>query len=73
MPTPQSNLSFRMMSWMFKVRDRLLPRRHILAEVDIQPSFRVLDYSCGPGSYTVIAAWRAIGLFRFSYYIPPVF
>lgn len=40
-----------------------------------QPNFgfRVLDYGCGPGSCTVIAAWRAVGLFRFSYYIPPVF
>ena len=39
-----------------------------------QPNFgfRVLDYGCGPGGYTVIAAWRAVGLFRFSYYIPSI-
>jgi len=60
MPTPQSNFSFRVMAWMFKVRDRLLPRKHILAEVDIQPGFRVLDYGCGPGGYTIAAA-RLVG------------
>lgn len=60
MDTPQPNFAFRGMSWMFKVRDRLLPRKHILAEVNIQPGFRVLDYGCGPGSYTIVAA-RLVG------------
>jgi len=44
MPTPQSNLSFRMMSWMFKVRVLLLPRERILAEINIKPGLCLLDY-----------------------------
>ncbi|MFB0515047.1 MAG: class I SAM-dependent methyltransferase [Candidatus Neomarinimicrobiota bacterium] len=60
MDSPQSNCSFRTMAWMFKVRDLVLPREKILAEVGLQPGQQVLDYGCGPGSYTVVAA-RLVG------------
>jgi len=60
MDTPYPELYFRVMVWLFKVRDLLRPRRHVLAEVNIQSGFCVLDYGCGPGSYTVIAA-RLVG------------
>ncbi len=56
MDTPQPDFAFRWMAWMFKVRDLLRPREPILAEVNLQPGFRVLDYGCGPGSYTLAAA-----------------
>jgi len=51
-----SNLSFRGMSLMFKVRDFLRPRREALSEAEIRPGFAVLDYGCGPGSYSLLAA-----------------
>ena len=57
---PQSNLDFRVMSTWFKFRDFVLPRKNILAEVDIKPGFYILDYGCGPGSYTIVAA-RLVG------------
>jgi len=51
-----SNLDFRFMSFGFKFRDLLLPRENTLKEVGIKPGFYVLDYGCGPGSYTIPAA-----------------
>lgn len=36
-----------------KLRDLLASPRDILAEAEIKPGFRVLDYGCGPGSYLV--------------------
>ncbi|MFC1913731.1 class I SAM-dependent methyltransferase [Chloroflexota bacterium] len=51
-----SALDFRLMSLWFKFRDSLFPRKHILQEVDIKPGDKVLDYGCGPGSYTIVVA-----------------
>ena len=56
MDKPMPNLFFRIMSSIFKVRDFLRPRREILKEMEIKPGFHILDYGCGPGSYSVIAA-----------------
>ena len=56
MDKPMPNLGFRFMSLAFKFRDFLLPRKDILNEVGIKPGFHILDYGCGPGSYSVIAA-----------------
>ncbi|UCE20454.1 MAG: class I SAM-dependent methyltransferase [Gemmatimonadota bacterium] len=56
MDKPMSNLSFQFMSLEFKIRDFLRPRMTVLKEAGIQPGFHVLDYGCGPGSYTVPAA-----------------
>lgn len=53
MDRPQSNLDFSLMSFSYKFRDFLLPRKKILEEVGIKPGFRVLDYGCGPGSYII--------------------
>lgn len=50
-PVPKSH--FKCMSAMFKVRDFLRPRKHILEEVGIKSGFHVLDYGCGPGGYTI--------------------
>lgn len=44
------------MSFSFKIRDLRLPRENILKEVGIKPGFQVLDYGCGPGSYSIVAA-----------------
>ncbi len=53
MDKPESKFNFKCMSSTFKVRDFLKPRKHILEEVGIKPGFHVLDYGCGPGSYTI--------------------
>ena len=60
MDKPKSNLDFRLMSLTYKFRDFFLPRMNILKEVGIKPEFHVLDYGCGPGSYT-IAATQLVG------------
>lgn len=51
-----SNLGFNLMSLSFRFRDFIRPRRDILVEAGIKPGFNVLDYGCGPGSYTTVAA-----------------
>ena len=56
MDKPMSNFHFKFMSVGYKFRDFFLPRVNILKEVGIEPSFHVLDYGCGPGSYIIAAA-----------------
>lgn len=51
-----SNFHFRFMSLGYKFRDYFKPREDVLREVGIGPGSRILDYGCGPGSYTIIAA-----------------
>jgi len=51
---------FKGMSFIFKLRDLILPCKEILQEVGIKPGFRVLDYGCGPGGY-VVAASELVG------------
>ena len=53
MDKPKSNLDFKLMSLTYKFRDLRLPHMNILKEVGIEPGFHVLDYGCGPGSYTI--------------------
>ena len=56
MDKPMPNIGFKCMSFAFKFRDFLLPRKYVLEEVGIQPGFHVLDFGCGPGTYTTIVA-----------------
>jgi len=56
MDKPKGNLDFRFMSFGYIFRDFYLPRKNTLAEVGIEPGFSILDYGCGPGSYTTVAA-----------------
>ena len=56
MDKPKSNFDFRLMSFGFKFRDFFLPRKNILEEVGIKSGFHILDYGCGSGSYTIVAA-----------------
>jgi len=56
MNKPMSNFDFNLMSFGFKFRDLFSPRENTLKEVGIKPGFHILDYGCGPGSYTIPAA-----------------
>jgi len=47
----ESNFHFKVMAFIYKLRDLLSRRKSIIEEVGIQQGFRVLDYGCGPGSY----------------------
>lgn len=60
MDQPMSDSHFRKMALTYKFRDFFVPRSKILSEVDIKRGFRVLDYGCGPGSYSMVAA-RLVG------------
>ena len=56
MDRPMSNLAFRVMSLLFRVRDLLWPPSDTIHEAAIAPGARVLDFGCGPGSYSIAAA-----------------
>lgn len=56
MDKPMNNFHFRFMSFGYKFRDFFLPRKNILKEAEIKPGFHILDYGCGPGSYSIVAA-----------------
>ncbi|MBN1849967.1 MAG: class I SAM-dependent methyltransferase [Deltaproteobacteria bacterium] len=53
-----SNLHFNIMTFGFALRDFMLDPKKKLLEAHIQPGFRVLDYGCGTGSYSLIASER---------------
>ena len=50
------NFGFHVMSFIFNIRDIFLPPEEIIHEVGLQPSFQVLDYGCGTGSFSIPAA-----------------
>ena len=54
MDKPLPNIAFHKMKYSYKARDLLKPRQIILSEVPIKPADTVLDFGCGPGSYTFI-------------------
>lgn len=47
----QSNLDFRGMAALFKIRDLFSPREKIIQDINLRPGYHVLDYGCGPGGY----------------------
>jgi len=56
-----SDSHFKMMSFMFTIRDFFRPRDFILNELDFLPGSQVLDFGCGPGTYSILAAQRVGG------------
>lgn len=50
------NIDFAVMSLMFRIRDILRPPAEALEEAGAGPGMRVLDFGCGPGSYSRAAA-----------------
>jgi ubiquinone/menaquinone biosynthesis C-methylase UbiE len=61
MDKPMSDSHFKTLCLMYKFRDLFSPRKKILEEVKIKPGSHVLDFGCGSGSYTVVAA-KMVGL-----------
>lgn len=53
---PMSGFHFLFMSLVFKIRDLFTAPICFLEEAKITPGARVLDYGCGPGSYSIGAA-----------------
>jgi ubiquinone/menaquinone biosynthesis C-methylase UbiE len=47
---------FKGMSFILTLRDFFRPREDVLREAEIEPNATVLDFGCGPGSYTLLAA-----------------
>ena len=50
------NLMFKMMSRILGFRDIFSPAEKRLKEEGVRPGLSVLDYGCGPGSYSICAA-----------------
>jgi ubiquinone/menaquinone biosynthesis C-methylase UbiE len=59
MDKPISNIHFKFMSLECKFRDLLLPPKKKRNEIGIKPGFHILDYGCGPRSYSIAAAQLA--------------
>ena len=56
MDRPMNDLGFRFMSYGLRLRDFFQPPIARLNELGIMPNFIILDYGCGPGSFSVAAA-----------------
>lgn len=52
----ESDLAFRLMTFMYKFRDLLQNPRQSLEKAQIQEGMSVVDYGCGPGSFAIPAA-----------------
>lgn len=52
-----SNLKFKMMSNLgMPIRNLFMPPAKMLAEIEMNPGYQVLDYGCGPGAFTIMTA-----------------
>ncbi len=56
MQKPIHKLNFRIVSFILKIRDVFYPPKYILKDVGIRPGVCVLDFGCGPGSYSIATA-----------------
>jgi len=52
----ESDIAFRLMSLIFKFRDLLQNPRKSLEKAGLRKGMSVVDYGCGPGSFTIPAA-----------------
>ncbi|MFX0028226.1 MAG: class I SAM-dependent methyltransferase [Candidatus Hermodarchaeota archaeon] len=51
----QSNIDFKFMSFLFKIRDKIHSPSIKIEKAKIKTGDIVLDYGCGPGSYSIAA------------------
>ena len=56
MDKPMHKLAFAGMTLIFRIRDFIRPPKDKLLEIGIKPGHHVLDYGCGPGSFSIEAA-----------------
>lgn len=56
MKKPMPNFIFHMMRASFGLRDFLYPRKKILDELGIKSGHSILDFGCGTGVYSLLAA-----------------
>jgi ubiquinone/menaquinone biosynthesis C-methylase UbiE len=56
----EANYRYELMCFFYKVRDSFSSPMNMLKEVDINPGYNILDFGCGPGSYS-IAASKMVG------------
>lgn len=56
MDKPMPNIMFRVMSGILGLRDIFLSSEKWLRKAGVKPGMCVLDYGCGPGSYSICAA-----------------
>jgi len=52
----ESDFTFRLMTFIYKFRDLLRNPRKSLEKAQLRRGMSVVDYGCGPGSFTVPAA-----------------
>jgi ubiquinone/menaquinone biosynthesis C-methylase UbiE len=52
----ESDFAFRLMTLMYKLRDLLQNPRKSLEKAQLRTGMSVVDYGCGPGSFTIPAA-----------------
>jgi len=57
---PMPDIGFRMMSFLFRIRDFFRNPRSLLDKVGIEEGQTLLDFGCGSGSYAIPAA-RMVG------------
>ncbi len=53
---PMNLLNFIVICLILRLRDLFYPPKYVLNDVEIQPGDTVLDFGCGPGSYTIVTA-----------------
>ena len=57
MKKKMSNFAFKMMANLgMPIRNLFMPPAKMLAEVEINPGYKALDYGCGPGAFTIMIA-----------------
>ena len=56
----ETNFNYEIMCFFYKVWDFFSSPLNMLKEADIKPGYNVLDFGCGPGSYSIAAA-KAVG------------
>ncbi len=55
-PEPMHELNFIIISFILKLRDVFYPPKYILKDIRVNPGDIVLDFGCGPGSYSTAIA-----------------
>ncbi len=53
---PMNHLNFIVICLILRLRDLFYPPNYVLNDVEIQPGYTVLDFGCGPGSYSIATA-----------------